>query len=1027
MKNSTTATKVDGDNGKSVLILHPKKISKPRTTKTDAGVGAGAGAGAGAVVEVKPEKKTMSSPLTRFLMDHKTKKKTDEETTPPLPITNTRIGNTTPQIHGGSYHIPPEEYETFMKIYYTECFKNGQKEYLTETQLKENGPLLVDVDFRYDYSVEERIHRTEHIIDLITLYLQKFKEIYVVDETVKIPFFVFHKDRVNRLNDKNVTKDGIHIIIGIQCINHTLQLLIRKSILEKIPEIWADIPIVNTWDAVFDEGISKGSTNFQLYGSMKPCNEPYRLTHVYIGTYTESGEIEFDPPHLPSQYENIENINKLSVRYPNHTRVEMTDEIIDILHKIQTTSSSAEKMKARDRNNGMNADADADADADDNDDLDEPGRTVQLAEILAIRSTEEMTNCITRFLLTLNLNEYNLRDAFEYIKILPSSYYTDFTKWIRVGWALRNIHKKLFIVWLEFSTKWSGWSWASVEELHDKWTNFDHKSRQGYTIRSIMYWAKIDNPTEYKQVSAKSVESYIDSTLSLSVLMTPEDDNKIRGFTDYDIACVMYHLYKEDYICISVRNNIWYRFKGHSWAEMDSGTTLRHSISCGLRDLYYKKLTKLTKLKLTLPEGDAEKKSADKKIHILLSIIDKLGKTNDKNNIMRECKELFYDGDFIHKVDANPYLMCFKNGVVDFKEKVFRKGNPEDYLAKCTGINYYKLDSETDTPIIQEIEDFMHKLFPNNQLYKYMWEHLASILIGTNVNQTFNMYIGSGQNGKSVLVNLMEQVLGQYKGDVPLTLITQQRTKIGGVSPEIIQLKGTRYAVMQEPSKGDKINEGIMKQLSAGDALTGRAPYMVEAQTFTPQFTLVVCSNEFMEIKSQDHGTWRRIRVVDFESLFTETPRTDDPEKPFQFKLDKGIKDKFNCWKEVFASMLVKIAYETQGNVKDCEKVLESSNSYRKGQDVFSEYLQERVESHFTGALPKGQLLINFKEWYSVNYGTNKINTKDLVSAMDKRFGKIVEGVWKKVRFVQLAHTDNDSDDENNNNNDKCDVNLEEL
>jgi hypothetical protein len=213
--------------------------------------------------------------------------------------------------------------------------------------------------------------------------------------------------------------------------------------------------------------------------------------------------------------------------------------------------------------------------------------------------------------------------------------------------------------------------------------------------------------------------------------MTPEDDNKIRGFTDYDIACVMYHLYKEDYICVSVRNNIWYRFKGHSWSEIDSGTTLRQSISgnsnsgasrsmrIGLRDLYHKKLTNLTKWKLTLPDGDAGKKTADKKIHILLSIIDKLGKTNEKNNIMRECKELFYDGDFIHKVDANPYLMCFKNGVVDFKEKVFRKGNPEDYLAKCTGINYYKLDSVTDTPIISEIENFMHKLFPNNQLYKY--------------------------------------------------------------------------------------------------------------------------------------------------------------------------------------------------------------------------------------------------------------------------------------------------------------------
>ena len=63
------------------------------------------------------------------------------------------------------------------------------------------------------------------------------------------------------------------------------------------------------------------------------------------------------------------------------------------------------------------------------------------------------------------------------------------------------------------------------------------------------------------------------------------------------------------------------------------------------------------------------------------------------------------------------------------------------------------------------------------------------------------MYVGIGQNGKSVLVNLMEQVLGDCKGDVPLSLLTQQRVKIGGVSPELVELKGVRYALIQEPSK----------------------------------------------------------------------------------------------------------------------------------------------------------------------------------------------------------------------------------
>ena len=97
-----------------------------------------------------------------------------------------------------------------------------------------------------------------------------------------------------------------------------------------------------------------------------------------------------------------------------------------------------------------------------------------------------------------------------------------------------------------------------------------------------------------------------------------------------------------------------------------------------------------------------------------------------------------------------------------------------------------------------------------------MWEHLASTLVGNNVNQTFNIYTGSGSNGKSKLVDFMSLVLGEYKGVVPISLITQSRSKAGGTSTEIVSLKGKRFAVMQEPTKGDKINEGIMKELTGG-------------------------------------------------------------------------------------------------------------------------------------------------------------------------------------------------------------------
>ena len=167
----------------------------------------------------------------------------------------------------------------------------------------------------------------------------------------------------------------------------------------------------------------------------------------------------------------------------------------------------------------------------------------------------------------------------------------------------------------------------------------------------------------------------------------------------------------------------------------------------------------------------------------------------------------------------------------------------------------------------------MEQLFPDikndetgeidSSLRQYMWEHLASTLLGTNENQTFNIYNGSGANGKSKLVELMGMVLREYKGTVPISLVTQKRSNIGGTSSEIYNLIGTRMAVMQEPSKNDSINEGIVKELTGGDPIQCRALFQ-NSVTFVPQFKLVVCTNHMFEVKSNDDGTWRRLRKVDF-------------------------------------------------------------------------------------------------------------------------------------------------------------------
>jgi putative DNA primase/helicase len=228
-----------------------------------------------------------------------------------------------------------------------------------------------------------------------------------------------------------------------------------------------------------------------------------------------------------------------------------------------------------------------------------------------------------------------------------------------------------------------------------------------------------------------------------------------------------------------------------------------------------------------------------------------------------------------------------------------------------------------------------------------------------------------------------------------------------------MQLKGIRYAVMNEPSKGMKLNEGIMKELTGGDPIQGRALYS-ESETFEPQFNLVVCTNNLFDIESNDDGTWRRIRKCDFVSKFINEDEQHTDETLYIFPKDKTLKEKIPAFAPVFASMLVKIAFETDGNVPDCDYVMKASNKYRIGQDHIAAFVMENVvkTGNAKDRIKKQELANHFKYWFTQEQGNKKMpKGEELYMYMDKKYGLHKPSGWHGVQILYPDDNINQIDD----------------
>ena len=925
--------------------------------------------------------------LNEFLAKHSAKNNEKGESSP---FTHTRIGDKNLNIYAGSYIIPQEDKEIFYKLYYESVFEKKRKEYLTEKQNK-NGPMVVDFDFRYNYDVNSRQHSREHIQDMICEYSDLLKEYLVIKPDIPFDIFIFEKPNVNRLADGSLTKDGIHMLIGLQ-VETALQILIREKMIEKLGEIW-DLPLINTWEAVLDEGISKGTTNWQLFGSRKPDNEAYELTQHYVMTMDASDkQFTMDEKEV-SEFNLKRDICKLSVQYDKNPKFDNNPKRDDEIAKYRTNGGS--KIKKASSKTKMNLLVEDDNNDEEND---------QYISLGDITDTDMLEKAVTQMLRNLMPNEYEITETHEYTQALPARYYEPGSHALnrQVAFALKHTDERLFLSWVQLRSKASDFDHNSIPDLYNQWKKFQRSNQNGtkVTRKSIMYWVRKENFEGYEKIKNTTIEHYLEKAFETG--------------TEYDLAMVLKQMYKDKYVCVSYdKRGIWYQFRNHRWIS-DKGLSLRSKISEEMFVLISSKGENLVKEYQEYQDDDERKAFIQKKIKIINELSIKLKRTSDKDHIMREAAEIFYDNEFVRNMDTNKYLMCFNNGVVDFTNKVFRDGFPEDYITKSTKINYIPFENinvdEDYKRISSEIEIFMNKLFPIPDLNKYMRDHLAACLIGANKNQTFNVYHGSGSNGKSIIADLMAVTLGEYKGTVPITLVTDARGKIGGTSDEVLKLKGVRYAVMQEPSKGVKLNEGVMKELTGGDPIQARGLYS-ESEIFEPQFSLVVCTNSLFDIESNDDGTWRRIRKCDFLSKFIDEGEQYTDETPYVFPKDKSLKDKLPIYAPYFASMLVKRAFETDGVVVDCETVLNASNKYRKGQDHISAFISEKIikTDNNKDKIGKRGLQEGFKQWFELTQGSRRAPKGDeLFEYMNKKFGQCKSTGWHGVKFVE---PDDEEDD----------------
>jgi putative DNA primase/helicase len=227
--------------------------------------------------------------------------------------------------------------------------------------------------------------------------------------------------------------------------------------------------------------------------------------------------------------------------------------------------------------------------------------------------------------------------------------------------------------------------------------------------------------------------------------------------------------------------------------------------------------------------------------------------------------------------DADKWALNTPGGVIDLKTGAIRQSQPDDYMRKCTTVT-----PDTRKPVLWlKFLDTVTR--GDKELQTYLQKLIGYALTGETKEHVLAFCYGTGANGKSVFLNTITKIFGDYAAisNTETFMQTQNDRHL----TELAMLQGARLVTAQETEQGRKWAQSRVTSLTGGDPIT--ANYMHKDHfTFTPQFKLIIAGNHKPGLTSVNEAMKRRMHMIPFTYTIPEAER--DAELPLKLIEEGG-------------------------------------------------------------------------------------------------------------------------------------------
>lgn len=349
----------------------------------------------------------------------------------------------------------------------------------------------------------------------------------------------------------------------------------------------------------------------------------------------------------------------------------------------------------------------------------------------------------------------------------------------------------------------------------------------------------------------------------------------------------------------------WFVWDGQRWAE-DRSNTIMQKAKQVVRSIYeeaaqaesYDKRQELAK--------HASKSESESRLSAMVSL------ARNESGIAVKQEEL----------DQNPWLLNCLNGTVDLKTGCLRHHRRQDLITKLAQVEY---DPQATCP---DWEAFLERIMAaDHEMISFLQRAVGYALTGDTGEQAMIIFHGSGANGKSTFLETVSGILSDYAMQTPTETLLVKRP--GAMTNDVARLKGARFVTASESEFGQRLAEGLIKQMTGQDTISARFLHQ-EYFDFKPTHKIFLGTNHKPIIHGNENAIWRRIKLVPFD--VTIPPEERDRNLPSRLQEE---------WPGILAWAVRGCLEWQQTGLGDPETVIKATLTYRTEMDVFNDFLTD--------------------------------------------------------------------------------------